>query len=76
MGGADMTYWAVLLLTYGTPWEDYQSAVILPPAACEQVLRTAANPFLGVYPKGTLQCMPTDVPYSSPVPKARPNHGG
>ncbi len=68
-----MTFWTLLLLTYGEgQWEAYQSAVVLPPAACEQVLRVASEPFLTLYPNGMLQCVPTIVPYSSIRPKGRP----
>jgi len=68
-----MTFWTLLVLTYGAgQWADYQSAVVLPPAACEQALRAAAGPFLKIFPDGAVQCVPLGIPYSSPRPKARP----
>ena len=70
-----MTFWTVLLLTYGAPFTDYQTGIILPPADCPRLLHVAAERFLAQFPDGSMTCMATDVPYSSPRPKTRPAKG-
>lgn len=69
-----MTYWAILLITYGHP--EFVGQVSPIPfasySACGDALETMADLLLDVDPEVMVQCIDTTLPSGSPRPKPRP----
>lgn len=68
-----MTYFYVLLITYGGVFSEFQSGLIYPDArSCGDAMEVIASTFHDEVPIDMMQCVETNQPSSSIRPKKRP----